>query len=572
MTNNTTPEVLIVGAGPTGLVAAIELRRRGIACRIIERRAGPAHTSRAITVHARTMEILDDMGIAERFLHGGVLNEGYAFNFRGSDVRPRLDYTRLPTRYPFVCMFNQNESEKILRDHLENDLDLSIEWHTELTALEEDADGRVAVTAVHHHDDDRKETIEPQWVLGCDGLHSPTREAVGIRYEGSEYEGLVMQMIDARLENFDGADNLLHYYMSKDTFLMIGKLEGPNHRVLVSAQGDVAEIEQSDLITPIVSADLPDVVVGEPEWKTTWEIWIRKAETYNKGHVFLCGESGHIHSVAGGQGWNVSMQDAYNLCWKLALVIRGRAKSSLLDTYQIEREPVSDQVIEGSSAIHEIILAHGEGLEERMALTQTDGWNDNAVARISGLSYNYRDASFVPDGCVTDATPAIGDRVPDVQISDHLRLHQLFAHPRYTLLVLIDAPEGPAFERATAVAGRIERDYSGVIRTELIAPATPYPWPGVLPIADSRARRSEGARRRPRGADSRQAGRLCRVPGRARIAGSALRGARPRSDGCRALIGATARAGSARIRPGAGAGFVCRPGSAPIMRAGGSAL
>ena len=105
------PQVLIVGGGPTGLGAAIELRRRGIHCRIIERRAGPSHTSRAITVHARTLEMLDDIGVAERFLHGGVRNDGYIFNFKGSDVKPELDYTRLPTRYPFVCMFNQNETE-----------------------------------------------------------------------------------------------------------------------------------------------------------------------------------------------------------------------------------------------------------------------------------------------------------------------------------------------------------------------------------------------------------------------------------------------------------------------------
>lgn len=119
------PAVLIVGAGPTGLAFAIELRRRQIECRIIERRSGPSDTSRAITVHARTLEILEDTGVVERFLHGGVRNDGYQFNFLGSDMRPNLDYTRLPTRYPYVCMFSQNETEKILRDHLEHDLGLA---------------------------------------------------------------------------------------------------------------------------------------------------------------------------------------------------------------------------------------------------------------------------------------------------------------------------------------------------------------------------------------------------------------------------------------------------------------
>ena len=149
---NSTPQVLVVGAGPTGLVTAIELRRRHIDCRIIERRNGPSHTSRAITVHARTMEILEDMGIAQRFLHGGVRNDGYIFNFHGRDEKPQLDYTRLPTRFPFVCMFNQNETEKILRDHLERDLGLAIEWDAELTDIKQSTDGMLDVTVTHQGD------------------------------------------------------------------------------------------------------------------------------------------------------------------------------------------------------------------------------------------------------------------------------------------------------------------------------------------------------------------------------------------------------------------------------------
>tara|TARA_Y100000590_G_C15618916_1_gene976822 strand:- start:186 stop:1217 length:1032 start_codon:yes stop_codon:yes gene_type:complete len=296
-----------------------------------------------------------------------------------------------------------------------------------------------------------------------------------------------MQMIDAQLKNFKGADNLLHYYISKDTFLMIGKLAGQNHRVLVSAQGDPEEIAKSDLITPIVEADLPEVGIGDPEWKTTWEIWIRKAEKYRQGHVFLCGESAHIHSVAGGQGWNVCMQDAYNLSWKLALVIQGKARDSLLETYAIEREPVSEQVIEGSSAIHEIILSHGSGLEDRMALTQTDGWNDNAVARISGLSYNYTNTIDLPDGVNTNTSPSIGERVPDVVVSSYVRLHQLFAHTRFTLLAILDRVDGLQLDGAIEAYQLIQNNFVGMIRMELIAPDIPQSWPGLLPIEDPEA-------------------------------------------------------------------------------------
>ena len=425
------------------------------------------------------------MGIAERFLHGGVRNDGYIFNFKGSEMKPGMDYTRLPTRYPFVCMFNQNETEKILRDHLEHNLGLSIEWSTELVSIDESTNGRVTVR-VHHKigDSYTEETINPDWVIACDGNRSPTREQIGLKYEGSKYDDLALQMVDAKLEGFEGSDHLLHYYIGKDSFLMVGKLAGPNHRLLVSSPGDRDEYAEEDHVTSIVADHLPEVTIGEPEWKTTWDIWVRKADTYSRGHVFLCGESAHQHSIAGGQGWNVCIQDAYNLAWKIALVIDGHAKPDLLDTYEREREPVTQQVIEGSAAVHEIIMAHGEGLEDRMALTQTEDWQDNAVARISGLSYNYRGLTDLPSGASTDWEPAIGDRVPDVTISEHLRLYELFAHTRFTLLGILGQAEGAQLAHATSAQAGIEEQFAACVRFELIAPSVPHPWPGLLPIAD----------------------------------------------------------------------------------------
>ena len=147
---------------------------------------------------------------------------------------------------------------------------MPVEWNADLTAIEESADGKVTVTITHGADNKtHEEVVNPEWVIACDGIHSPTREFLGFKFEGSEYDGLVMQMVDAKLENFDGTDNLLHYYIAKDTFLMIGKLAGPNHRVLVSSQGDPEEFARRDHIAPIVADHLPDVKIGEPEWKTT---------------------------------------------------------------------------------------------------------------------------------------------------------------------------------------------------------------------------------------------------------------------------------------------------------------
>ena len=454
-------ELLIVGAGPTGMVLGIELARRGIPYRMIDKRSGPSITSRSFTLHARTLEMFEQMGISDRFLKDGIRSRGFVFNFKGKEERPALDFTGLDSPFPYILVYNQNRTESRLRTHLDCAYDVRPQWSTELSELQVAEDGCRAVLSCA---DGRKEVIEPAWVVGCDGVHSFVRSVAGLDFAGANYEGMVMQMMDVAYKGFPGGDDWIHYYMSKENFLLVTKLPSGDHRVLISDMGEADDPNLSvrDAFQRLVEGHLQGSRLAEPRWATKWDIWRRIASDYRAGRAFLAGDAAHVHSPSGGQGMNVGMQDAYNLGWKLALVVQGLAKAELLDTYAPERRPVGEQVIAGTEAMHDIIMAHGHGMEDRLALTQAQGWHEQTVARISGLTYNYQNFVQLPAGLTVPDGPPPGSRAPDVALADGLRLFDLLRHPRLTLLI---APGREQNDQMAAELSRIVAErYDAVIK------------------------------------------------------------------------------------------------------------
>jgi 2-polyprenyl-6-methoxyphenol hydroxylase-like FAD-dependent oxidoreductase len=459
------PKVLIIGAGPTGMVLASELRRRGVSCRIVERRAAPSHTSRSFTLHARTMLMFQDMGIAHRYLSDGIKSGGFVFHFKGLREEPLLDFTKLPGRYPYILVYNQDATESVLRNHLESTYDQHIEWGTELTELSvEDGRPRALLTPTAGDSADSEE-VRPQFVVGADGIHSTVRESLDLEYDGANYDGMVMQMMDVALqEPFPDGDDWVHYYIEKNNFLLVTKLPGDTYRVLISDRGETSSsgLSARESFQKLVDGHLSGVTLEEPAWDTKWEIWKRLAKTFRQGSVFLAGDAAHVHSPAGGQGMNAGMQDAYNLAWKLALVARGEASETLLDSYETERQPIAEQVIQGTDDMTNIIMWHGQGVEERMALTREPSWNEKATLRISGLSYTYRD----PD---TDekSGPAVGDLAPDVELADGHWLSDLISHPRFTLLG-IAGPGRDDAQQLAAILSETSARYQTTVKPLLI--------------------------------------------------------------------------------------------------------
>lgn len=430
--------VLIVGGGPTGIMLAAELARRNVPCRVIDRKREATTSSRAFTIHARTLEIFETIGLAEKYIETGLKSFGFLFNFEGMENVPALDFRKLRSRYPFVLVYSQAETERLLREHLTEEHGIEIEWNTELSKLEKRSDGSMDIE-IKDRESGAVSTMDASYVIGCDGVHSFVRKSMDLPFEGEAYEGMIMQMMDTSATGYDADPDWIQYFMKDENFLLTTPLPNGNYRILISDMGETAKTEGTrvEAYQQVVDEHNLNFKIVEPEWVTQWVIWKRLANIYRDGDVFLCGDSAHVHSPSGGQGMNSCLQDAWNLGWKLAMVLRGEAKPELLDTYEIERKPIAKQVIDGTDAMHDIIMAHGRGMTERMALTETPGWQIEVTELVAGISYTYRD--HIEPAVGLDAMsdgPEAGDRAPDVDLAGGKTLYESFRYVGMTLVLL----------------------------------------------------------------------------------------------------------------------------------------
>ncbi|MGH3933319.1 MAG: FAD-dependent monooxygenase, partial [Pseudonocardiaceae bacterium] len=456
------------------------------ACRVVDRLAEPVTTSRSFTLHARTLELFEMAGIADRFLERGLPAVSMDYHFQGAGEPARLDFSELPSRYPFTLIINQNVTEQVLRDQL-TALGTTVEWGTELRSVSQEPDGLLTALLVHQPSG-REETVRTRWLVGCDGVHSTVRAQLDIPYEGDEYTGMQMRMMDVPLRGFPLQDDRIHYFISTARLLLVIKLPGTNHRVLISdLQGTPATQTTRSAFQDVLDEHFRgSVSLGEPEWATAFRIWKRVTSNYRQGGVFLVGDAAHCHSPAGGQGMNACIQDAFNLGWKLALVCAGAADESLLDTYERERRPIAQQVIEGTNALHSIIMAHGTSIAERIALSREPGFTQQAISKISGLVYHYRNAVLVPPGLSQLGGLAAGDRAPDARLNPNLRLHDLLRHERHTLLIMTSNAVGEALSR---LVNDIIRRFGTWLRVEVLAPAYPAPPASAIAVESDEAYR-----------------------------------------------------------------------------------
>jgi 2-polyprenyl-6-methoxyphenol hydroxylase-like FAD-dependent oxidoreductase len=465
--------VLIVGGGAAGTMLSLELARHGVEARTVDRLPGPGKTSRAITVHARTLEILEriDKRLAERFLARGIHNKGYVLHFvdgagRRSEVRPGIDFTRLDSRYPFILVHGQDETENEIRDYQREEFGRSTEWNTQCTAVTQDGDG-VTATLVHADRAGEEEQVRCEYLVACDGINSRVRRSLGLEQEGTDYKGTVLQNMDVFLQGFPDAEDYVHYCAGTDHFIMVVKLPGGFYRLLLSDRGEAADpnVTPAQAFMRLIEKHFDGVSFGELVWHSRWESWVRLAKSYREGNVFLAGDSAHVHSTTGGQGMNCCMQDAYNLGWKLGLVLRGLAKPELLDTYAAERRPIAEQVIWAASSLHEIFMGHGKDIQERAKKIADKTFLDQVIGRCSGIAYTYRDYVAPIEGLREQPGPAIGDRAPDVDLPGGETLFDSTRHTGFTLFVL---PGAAGRRDPQASLAPLERRFARVLRTHAL--------------------------------------------------------------------------------------------------------
>jgi 2-polyprenyl-6-methoxyphenol hydroxylase-like FAD-dependent oxidoreductase len=347
--------VLIVGAGPTGLMLANQLARRGIKATIIDRHSGPAQQSRAMAVHARTMEIYAKMGLIDRALALGARgNAGNMWaNGRHKARVPLGDIGRGLSPYPFVLMLGQDDNEHIMGARL-NEMGVVVQWNTELLSLRQ-RDTLVEVEL--RQADGSRRTLTASWVAGCDGSRSKVREACGIGFPGAPYEQ-TFYVADTTATGPMRASEL-NVYFDRDGFHLFFPMRGQDKwraiGILPRAlrRDDVRFEEIVPAIRAAVGAELDFTSCA---WFSTYKIQHRAAERFREGRCFLLGDAAHIHSPMGAQGMNTGLQDAYNLAWKLAFVVAGRAHPSLLDTYEAERLPVAQDLLRTTDRAFQLVV------------------------------------------------------------------------------------------------------------------------------------------------------------------------------------------------------------------------
>jgi 2-polyprenyl-6-methoxyphenol hydroxylase-like FAD-dependent oxidoreductase len=333
-------DVLVVGAGPTGLTLAGELFRRGLTVRVVDKLDAPTTHSKAIGIHARSLEILDDLGVADELVARGVPVEGVTMSAAGETVMS-FSFDALDTRYPFILCLSQVETEAVLGTLVARRAGRdAVERGKELVSFTQDEGGVDAIL----RSSIGEERVRAAWIVGCDGAHSAVRHAVGAAFEGHTYEETFL-LADVKLDP-EPPKTRVNTYFAEDGVVALFPLRGDRWRVILTAAETLGDAPTLEDVAKVAerrvgrTLGLHDATLISP-----FRIHCRQVERYRHGRALLAGDAAHIHSPIGGQGMNTGIQDAHNLAWKLALVQRGKARDELMDSYHAERHGIGKKVL-----------------------------------------------------------------------------------------------------------------------------------------------------------------------------------------------------------------------------------
>jgi 2-polyprenyl-6-methoxyphenol hydroxylase-like FAD-dependent oxidoreductase len=424
-------EVLIVGAGPTGLMLANQLARRGITAVIIDRHSGPAEQTRAMAVHARTMEIYAKLGIAERAVQLGKRADGANVWANGRHTA-RLQFANMGadlSPFPFVLMLGQDDNELLMGARL-TELGVSIAWSTELIAFEQ-RDQHIEATI--KGPDGSMQTLRAAYIAGCDGSRSTVREICKIGFPGAPYEHVFFVADTVTVGAM--VPNELNVYLWRDGFHLFFPMHGTDRwrviGILPPELRGTDALEFNDLAPSITREVGGELEFKSCAWFSTYRIQHRCVERFRERRAFLLGDAAHIHSPMGGQGMNTGLQDAYNLAWKLALVLRGHADEPLLDSYEAERMPVAQELLRTTDRAFSLIVS----TSPVAALMRT-----KIIARMAALAMQRQ---FVRTRAFK-AISQIGIRYPRSTLSKQDVMSGPQAGDRFPWMRLIFEANGPA--------------------------------------------------------------------------------------------------------------------------------
>ena len=446
-------DVIIIGAGPTGLSLACQCIRYGIDFVVVEKNATVTPYSKAIGVQARTLEVYDQIGLAQPAIERGTIASRVRL-IEGGEVRGEMNlgnFGKDLSQYPYMLMLEQSKNEQLLYDFvLSHGRDVS--WNTELENFSQDETG---VTAQVKLPSGESQTIRGKFLAGCDGASSPVRHGLGLTFEGSTFERL-FYVADARVD-WELPHDALHVCLAKEVFVAFFPMPGENRYRVVGTFPESKNEEQGEVLYEEIEQEIKnqvklDLELSDVRWFSLYKVHSRRVNKFSKGRCFLAGDSAHIHSPAGAQGMNTGIQDAYNLAWKLALVVKGIAGEELLDTYNEERLANAQRLLESTDRMFEFAA----GSHWLMSFIRTtifppvagfvaslESVSKRMFPLISQIGINYRNGKLSEH---TDDEPddvKAGDRLPYFLI-DGQSVFDKLKEPKFHLLVFSNAERGDA--------------------------------------------------------------------------------------------------------------------------------
>jgi 2-polyprenyl-6-methoxyphenol hydroxylase-like FAD-dependent oxidoreductase len=470
-------DVLAVGAGPTGLTLAIELRRRGVDVLLIDALEAPQHWDRATVVHPRSLEIFEALGIVDEFLAAGAPQRAARLHSDG-EVLVEVDFSRSGAPYAYNVGLSEEATEGFLTRKLES-LGGQVERSTRLLRMSQDAGGVIATV----DRGGREEEVRAKWIVGCGGYHSPVREAVGIEMEGHDVED-PWAVFDVTLAGREDDFETTLVYL-EETMVILTPL--PGHRFRVYTRPTSADADFVAEATAVLARYLPDQELTDIENASRFRCHAKVATRYREGRALLAGDAAHVCSPSQGHGMNSGIGDAFNLGWKLALVCEGDADPRLLDSYEAERRPVALEVVAAGEGMEEMGRFEGaEGrarrdAEVRAALSDPGTVQAEAVAEAE-LDIAYRGSPIVVGRGAEEEDPSLtnsgevrsgssssaleagsgllrveaGDRLPDLgpvragEGEPEVRLHELTHRTGHTLFAIAVGDRGDELARVHA--------------------------------------------------------------------------------------------------------------------------
>jgi 2-polyprenyl-6-methoxyphenol hydroxylase-like FAD-dependent oxidoreductase len=441
-------DVLIIGAGPTGLALACQLVRSGIDLVIIEKSEGVTPYSKALGVHARTLEIYEQLGLAQQAIDRGTI-ASTARLLNGGEVRAELDLSNLGaglTAYPYVLFCEQSKNEQLLYEYLQRN-GKTVRWQTELVSFSQTEE---KVTAQVKSAGGKSQTIEAKYLVGCDGPKSPVRHALGIQFAGSTFDRL-FYVADVQID-WNLHHDAFHVSLLKNSLLVFFPLKGENRYRIVGTfpeefAKDEGEVLYAEIEHRIHEEAGFELTVRDVEWFSTYRVHSRHVSQFCKGRCFLAGDAAHIHTPVGAQGMNTGIQDGYNLAWKLALVLQGKADESILETYNQERLENATRLVETTDRMFQFaagsnwlfaffrthvlpaIAPYFIGIEPVKKLL---------FPLISQIGINYRHSALSQHAGDKPFKVKAGDRMPYLLVKGQSIYDKLY-QPKFHWLVFADA-------------------------------------------------------------------------------------------------------------------------------------